>query len=533
MLRRLPLGLLALAAAGAAEAREMVEASAPTDLAVTVYRDPFRGEFEAMDPNFLEGFALISETRTVTLPPGDSTVRFTGVAEGMVAVTAIVAGLPGGVIEKNRNAQLLSPAALVDGTLGNRVTITRTDPATGASASEAAIVRTRADGGLVLQTSEGFEAVRCSGLPERLTFEGVPAGLSAAPVFSVDTSSAEGGTHEVTLTYLAAGFDWQAQYVARFAEGGPGGERKLSLFAWLTLANTNGQSFADAELMTVAGTLNVESDYQDLAEPPRAEPLRLTCFPLGSTAAGSPVPRYDGDRGMLEKQVVVTGSRVRRGEAEMMADALYAPAPPAMEAAEEDLGDLKLYRLPERVTVASNGQKQVAFLDRDDVTGELVYELRCSPAPLGDGQGLPITLRTRNDEEHGLGIALPAGQLALFEPSRFGPQLLGEQALRDYGREQEIELEVGTSAQVFGACGIAAQQWDWGEDNRWATVAASLSNANPERVTVRVWLGAPDQWEFQRRPRGTRLKDGQLVFETTLPARGTRELDWRMRPALR
>ena len=42
----------------------------------------------------------------------------------MVGVSAIVTGLPGGTIEKNRNAELLSPAALVNGALGNRVTIT-------------------------------------------------------------------------------------------------------------------------------------------------------------------------------------------------------------------------------------------------------------------------------------------------------------------------------------------------------------------------------------------------------------------------
>ncbi len=129
-----------------------MEASAPEALAVTVYRDPNRRVGQSMNPNWPQGFAMISETRTVTLPPGESTIRFDGVAEGMIAVSAIVAGLPGGTIEKNRNADLLSPAALVNGTLGNRVTITRTNPATGENASEDAIVRTRADGGLVLQT---------------------------------------------------------------------------------------------------------------------------------------------------------------------------------------------------------------------------------------------------------------------------------------------------------------------------------------------------------------------------------------------
>src|SRR5690606_26380895 len=181
----LTLLLVLTAASGAAEAREAVDASAPDALSVTVYRDPERGPDEAMDRDWPRGFAMVSETRTVTLPPGESTVRFAGVAEGMVAVTAIVTGLPGGTIEMNRNAELLSPAALVDGTLGNRVTITRTNPATGVAESESAIVRTRADGGLVLQTGEGFEAVRCAGLPEKLTFDRIPAGLSAQPVFSI------------------------------------------------------------------------------------------------------------------------------------------------------------------------------------------------------------------------------------------------------------------------------------------------------------------------------------------------------------
>ena len=137
-------------------ARETVEASPPKGLAVTLYRDPNRGADQEMNRDWPQGFAMISETRQVTLPPGESTIRFESVAEGMVAVTAIVTGLPGGTIEKNRNADLLSPGALVDGTLGNRVTITRTNPATGKELSENAIVRTRADGGLVLQTSAGY-----------------------------------------------------------------------------------------------------------------------------------------------------------------------------------------------------------------------------------------------------------------------------------------------------------------------------------------------------------------------------------------
>ncbi len=166
---------------------------------------------------------MITETRTVTLPPGESTIRFEGVAEGMVAVSAIVTGLPGGTIEKNRNADLLSPAALVDGTLGNRVTVTRTNPATGEAVAEDAIVRTRADGGLVLQTGAGLRGGALRGLPETLTFDRVPAGPRRSRCSASTRATARGGTYTVELTYLAWGFDWQAHYVATL--GAPGQRR--------------------------------------------------------------------------------------------------------------------------------------------------------------------------------------------------------------------------------------------------------------------------------------------------------------------
>ncbi|HSJ77739.1 MAG TPA: hypothetical protein VK913_03290, partial [Erythrobacter sp.] len=116
-------GAAMLSLAAPLGAREVVDASPPNDLSVTIYRNPDRDPDEQLNRNYPQGFAMISETRRVTLPKGESTIRFEGVAEGMIGVSAIVTGLPGGTIEKNRNAQLLSPAALVDGTLGNRVTI--------------------------------------------------------------------------------------------------------------------------------------------------------------------------------------------------------------------------------------------------------------------------------------------------------------------------------------------------------------------------------------------------------------------------
>lgn len=522
--------LLALAMASVpVAARDVVDASAASDVSVTIYRDPDGGELDRNDPR---GFAMISETRTVTLPPGESTIRFEGVAEGMIAVSAIVTGLPGGTIEKNRNADLLSPAALVDGTLGNRVRITRTNPATGREEIERAIIRTRADGGIVLQTADGFEAVRCSGLPERLTFDNVPAGLSAQPVFSIDTRDETGGTYTVSLTYLAWGFDWQAHYVATLKNGGSNGRRQMRMLSWLTLVNDNGQSFDDAELLVVAGTLNVESDYEDLAEPPSGEPLRLNCWPIGSTAAGSPIMQYlpsppaPNALGYREEAIMVTAAK--RGVAfESMADV-------AMIADEENLGDLKLFRVPERVSVNAKGLKQVAFLNKDDVRGELIYELGCEPyrRPGDSPNYRPANIRflTENGEKHGLGVALPRGGVTVFEPSSSGDLLIGEDGIPDYAVGQEVEIGLGQSTKVFGQCAFSGEEEPAGPDkNNWRQMRAVISNSGAERAQLRLAIGFASDWEV-RPISGLKLRDGMQTIELAVKPGSEREVTFWMRP---
>ncbi|MBU7579629.1 MAG: hypothetical protein KAF27_04055, partial [Porphyrobacter sp.] len=470
-------------------AREVVDAAPPSDLAVTIYRNPDRGSKEALNPDYPGGLAMISETRRVTLPKGESTIRFEGVAEGMIGVSAIVTGLPGGTIEKNRNAALLSPASLVDGTLGNRVTITRMNPATGKQVSESAVVRTRADGGLVLQTAQGFEAVQCSGLPETLSFDRVPAGLSAQPVFSVDTRSADGGTYDVTLTYLAWGFDWQADYVARLTEKQNGDEFEMGLLSWLTLLNDNGQSFDNARLQIIAGRLNIESDYQALADPPVADGLYLSCYPIGSTSAGGypelvpppappPPAMMDMPAYAPAPMIMVTGARMQAAE---MRSAVVT-------AAEEDLGDLKLFRVPGRVDVSAKGMKQVAFLDKEAVKARFLYQAGCSAdraidPEAGEPDAASLLLVTRNEDRQGLGVALPQGKLALFEPTDRRLQLAAQTDLRDYARGQEVELELGSSGQVFALCGTIEGPRD---SRSWRKMQARITNANAHAVTLRL-----------------------------------------------
>jgi len=503
-----------------AHAQTEVISARPDDVAVTIYRDPQRGEGGGFDLRFLDGFAVVTEKRRVTVPAGPATVRFAGVAEGMIAVSAVIRGLPGGIIEQNRDKKLLSPGALVDGSLGNRVTLRRTDPATGAVTERDAIIRSGASGALVVETENGFEALRCSGLPEKILFDTLPGGLFATPVLSVDTVSPAAATVEVTLTYLAAGFDWNADYVVKLRADG----QSLDLFSWLTLANSNSESFADAELLVIAGTVNTRQPMTSLADRPNAAPLYIRCWPRGSTAQGSddgyalsapPPPPPPPPAPMMA---------MRTGAARGEADAIMVTGSRNVEAELEALGDLKLYRVPFRSTVAAKGQKQVALLNKAAVPARIVY--RGNAGPFG-GQPTPLTIEVRMDNKiaTGLGLPLPSGRIAVFDGDRTDGLLIGRGRMRDYAIGEEIKFTIGPSAAVQ----LAAERVFAAKPGGWDGYKLALTNANPAAITVEIDLTSIATNQLRNASSRTIRKDGKHVWQITVPANDSVTLTYESR----
>jgi hypothetical protein len=498
--------LLALAAPAEAA---IVTSARPDALSVTVYRNPDRADGDAMELSWLQGFALITETRTIDLPAGPAEIRFEGVASGIIPVSAIVSGLPGGVAEKNRDARLLSPAALIDGYLGRRVHLRRTNRATGAVRESDAVIRSGPNG-VILQTADGIEALSCSGLPERIVYDGVPQGLSAKPTLAVTTDSPTAKRTTVTLSYLADDFDWQANYVAHVARDG----RTLDLFAWLTLANGNEESFPNAQTQAVAGTLNREDD----ATPGNTEfsaRLDLACWPMGTTSDGIPVPLPPpppaagaGYGGM--EDIIVTAQR--RQESLM-------PAPVAMTAQQEELGDLKLYRIPEAVTVAAFAQKQIALLARENVPFDRLYAACLGIGSVQDPKPASIMMRMKNVKEKGLGLPLPSGGVAIFEQPSSRPMLAGEARIKDTAIGEEIELIAGSSAQVQ----VTQRQTDGGKDDDVfpRRYAIDISNANAVPATVEIaFIRSDGSLRLISPSHKLGTRNGRIVWTAKIPANG-------------
>lgn len=524
--RSLPLLLLLIGAAPspvtpAGAPPQTVVSDTVGKVSVTVYRDPNRGE-GAMNRRWPGGYALISEERSFDIPAGDSVIRFEGVAEGLLPETAIVTGLPREVREKNRDARLLSPAGLVDAYLKRRVHLVRTNRKTGKVTQQDAIIQAGPDGGVLLQTDEGVEALGCSGLPERMRYDAVPADLSPRPTLSVLASSERAMTVKVRLTYLAEGFDWGASYVARTHEA----DDKVGLFAWLTVANGGSQGFENADLKVVAGRPNKESNAPRLV--PRNPELRLRCWPMDITSTH---PRYEfeqlpwdlDDDGAFDADgdnIVVTASRETRYAAlAAPPPPPPSPPPPPVVAAQEDLGDLKLYRVPIPVTLAAQSQKQVTMIDKGAAEFDWIYSAGATMIGANPTSS-SLILRTKNVDKRGLGLPLPSGGLTLFAPRAGTDLLIGESSVRDHAVGEEFEIRVGGSPDV---------QWQLvptATHKKRIAWRATITNALP--TPIRAELAVPG-W-LLKRPPGTERGPGGWRLPVTVAANGTATIDYAVDP---
>lgn len=493
----------------------LVISAKASDVTMAVYRDEDRGD-DAIDRNWPGGYALITERRTIKIPAGESVIRFEGVSEGMYPESAIVTGLPKGVKEKNRDARLLSPAGLIDAYLKRQVTLTRTDPVTGKSRSQNAMITAGPSGGVIFETDEGFEALRCTGLPERMTYAGVPADLAAKPTLSVITQSDRAVTATVTLSYLAAGFDWQANYVLNAAEIRPGHELDMNILAWLTVANGGNQGFDNANLQVVAGRLN-KADNADLPQGPDPY-LRLKCWPMQRTHE---VPfrrpygtfaKASGDEFASDATaqfIVVTARRQ---------DLTVPPPPPpppplavsaAVVAVQEDLGDLKLYRVPEPMDVKAKGQKQVAMIVQPAAQFNLVYKSNLAlDYWTGGFRAVFPTLRSKNDAEKGLGVPLPAGQGMVFEQAWGRYLLAGEVKVADRAVGEKVEWQLPDSNQVrlFSALIVNTREY--------MEFRLTLTNSHDTDVAAEIEL--PENIALL--PENARRVDGKNIWFVTIPA---------------
>jgi hypothetical protein len=489
---------------------------APESVRVTVYRTAqdtvatYEEEADSFEDGTAPGLVMVSETRTIEIPAGVSTIVFRGVADQIVPQTAALEGLPAVLLESNFDYDLLTPGAVIAKSHGEHVQLVRTDVATGRTTMRDAILRTGPDG-IVLDVGGATEVLNCSGLNEKLVLPRVPPGLADEPRLSMTVRAATAGKYTVQLSYLALGIDWSADYVARIDPD----DRTLTLTGWLTLVNRAGTTFANTPAEVVAG--NLARDEEETQPPgPTTVEEGTRCWPIGSFIAssekanrmfrkavttdfaGAPPPMANREL----QEVIVTGSRVPLAQM-------------------RELGDYKLYAVPEPTTIAARQSKQVQFLSEHSVPFARVYQFKVNEDSImeADDDFAPrrptVLLRLQNKKSDGLGQPLPAGVVSVMEPGGRGTMLAGQDRIDDTPVGLPVDLVLGTAMDVWIEPRVTAERTiehaDYDEER--VTIEVRLGNDKPVPITLEYRQPqAGDNFRIVRESRPHTLKDGDIQW---------------------
>jgi hypothetical protein len=492
----------------------------PDAVSVVLYRDrpASAASLRGLSPGDESGLAMINEVRMVELPAGEVSLRFEGVADGIIPQSATVQGLPGRMREQNFTYDLLSPGALLQHMVGQKATVVRTDRRTGREQSEPVTIRSAPDGVVVQSAGGGVEALKCSGGPERLVFDHTPEGLSDRPTLSVNLTVPRAGRYQLKLSYLTVRLDWSADYVARLNPDG----KTLDLSGWLTLSNRSRVSFNNASTAVVAGKLARQPVDLPSVQVARTQP---NCWPVGHTRNGVPAPASPPPPPpMLAMMAPAPAAMAMRSDAKE----IVVTARKRVE--QTDLGDYKLYTLGEPTSVAAQEVKQVQFLHQDAVQYDKIYRLdvawRDTPQPFA----ATALLRLKNEKAQGLGLPLPAGRVAIRKTAAGQDLFLGEPGMRDVPKNEPFELVVGEAGGVQGQVSVTESQRARKSKGSRVTQTRQTSLFNHQSVPVTVEVRdifRPGQ-TFSQETRAHIMKDGQPVWRVVVPANDRVSLSYRV-----
>jgi hypothetical protein len=526
-LRILIVGLLW---AASAQAQLSVYSARPDAVSITIYR---------------EGIALVTETRRVELPAESVTLVFQGVVESLLPRSAVMDGADRALVATDFRFDRLTPAALLERSVGEVVTVVQTSRSTGTvTRLEAMIVST--ERGVVLHSVTGNEAIYCSGLPQRLEFSQVPGELKSTPTLSVQLAGGNAGVRTITVSYLAQGFSWSADYVAHLNRN----STRMGLAGWITLRNDTGSSFKQAQVQVVAGQLNLQQSdeggsrpkagFDGLGDTGKAVGGQLAllrgCYPLGKTTDGLPqVPVYPRDAGYANQADVVDLNIIPANLLQRMdvvtggASATYgsgAMAGVVNLVLRQELGDYQLYRLPWPTDLNARQTKQVAFLNKTGVKVERYYSIRVPW--LDSRESSPrdapyLMLRWRNERKTGLGEPLPAGLVRVFEPQSGGTVFTGEASIPDRPVNLPVEIGIARAMDLAAEFTLEDVRQEEPGGRHIMAIKAMHRFVNHKDASVRIEVrradtpnyAAPDLVQSTLR---ARREKGGLVWRFDLPA---------------
>ena len=366
--------------------------------------------------------AFVREPRLLELTGSRDTLRLADVAEHLDVASVRLTPEAGRVTRLAYRYDVASVDALLDRARGSRVRVTMR----GDRAIEGTLVT--ADGSwIVLRENDGGVRTLARGSVDDVSLPDAPRLLVTRPMLEAVVEGTRRGRVPAQLSYLTGGLSWSAEHVLVRT-----GETAGSWSSAVTVDNSTGRDFQDVSLRLVAG-----------------EPRRI---------APPPMP------------VFTRMAALGQGAAEKAADL-----------SEETFSEYHLYSLDRPATLRDREVQQLTMLEPRAVTMSPRYLYRGA-----EGGGVRAQLELKNDAASGLGMALPAGRVRVFEPDALGElQFTGETLLGHTATGEKLTLDVGAAFDLVGERRETSNRRISDREREYA-VEIKLRNRKPTAVSIVV-----------------------------------------------
>jgi hypothetical protein len=441
------------------------------DLAVTVYNS---------------NLALVRDVRQIHLSAGVFPLHFEDVAASINPATVHFQSLSEpaklSVVEQNYEYDLLEPAKLLQKYVGREVTLVRAENDAGSTRW----VETKA---LLLSDNNGpvwkiGDEIVTGMSADSYRFPDLPGNLYSRPTLVWTLDNRGTNAQKVEASYLTENMSWKADYVLTVTRD----EKAADLDGWVTLTNNSGVAYANAKLQLVAGEIH------------QVAPLKA-----------------------LES----TGKAVRT---------MSAPAAPQFT--QEGFSEYHLYSLERRTSIQNNESKQISLLNGTGVPVEKYLMVEGQAYyyrnPQGIGNAIPepvkVFYRFKNQEKGGLGMALPAGTVRVYQAdSKGGVQFVGEDNIQHTPKDETLKIYIGNAFDVV----CERKQTDYKKlaSNQFEMeYEITLRNHKEGPVTVEVREPVGGDWEVVNSNfKPTKLDATTIGFQVPVEKDGAATLTYRVR----
>ncbi len=418
-------------------------------------------------------FALVREVKDFELEEGNQKIEITDVAAKLDPTSVLPKFYSDAnkisILEQNYDYDLVNSNKLLQKYIGKEVTVERQLP----NSKKEQITGTllAVNGGIILKTNNDKIIINPTG---EISLSGLPEGLMLKPTISWLIDSKISGNRTMELSYKTAGLSWNADYVAVLDKN----DKNIDLNAWVTVNNTSGATYKDANLKLIAGDVN------------------------------------------MVKQESTPRLLMAANKAAMQSDSASFE--------EQSFFEYHIYNLSRKTTLKDNEKKQIELTAAQKVPVEKKYIFNANKY---NGK-VEIILSLKNNKESNLGIPLPKGKVRVFKNDGKALEFIGEDRIDHSPENADITLSLGNAFDITANKTITNTVRNTNAKNIEESVEFTIKNSKdtPIKIEIVEILNSYSSWKILSfSDKYTKKNSNTIVFNVEVPAKADKKIKYKVK----